>query len=60
MQEQERDTSPKVKGFKFKTGDIVRITYIRNVFSREYDERWTRELFIVSYRLIKTTDVGTP
>lgn len=44
MQEQERDTSPKVKTFKFKTGDIVRITYIRNVFSREYDERWTREL----------------
>lgn len=53
MQEQERDTSPKVKRFKFKTGDIVRITYIRNVFSREYDERWTRELFIVSSRFNK-------
>lgn len=53
MQEQEKDSSPKVKRFKFKTGDIVRITYIRNVFSREYDERWTRELFIVSSRFNK-------
>lgn len=52
-QEKERDNNPEVKGFKFKTGDIVRITYIRNVFSREYDERWTRELFIITSRFTK-------
>lgn len=44
---------PILKRYKFKVGDIVRITYMRNAFPREYDERWTRELFIISSRFIK-------
>ena len=35
------------KVFKFKAGDIVRITNTRYTFQTEYDERWTRELFII-------------
>jgi ribosomal protein S17 len=30
---------------KFKVGDLVRISHIRKTFQREYDERWTGELF---------------
>ena len=36
--------------FKYKPGDRVRITYLRNPFSREYDQRWTGEVFSVSTR----------
>lgn len=36
--------------FKFKIGDHVRITHLRNVFTREYDQRWTGEVFTVSKR----------
>ena len=31
------------KPYKYKTGDRVRITHLRNVFSREYDQRWREE-----------------
>ena len=34
--------------FKFKIGDKVRITQSRNIFSREYDEKWSGEVFNVS------------
>lgn len=30
---------------KFKVGDLVRITHIKDKFTREYNERWTGELF---------------
>ena len=40
----------KAKPFKYKTGDRVRITYLRNSFSREYDQRWSGEVFTVSHR----------
>jgi hypothetical protein len=36
--------------FKFKIGDKVRITQLRNIFSREYDEKLT-EVFNISSRL---------
>ena len=36
------------KPFRFKVGDKVRITYIRNIFTREYDEKWTGEIFKVT------------
>jgi len=36
--------------FKFKVGDKVRITQLRNIFSREYDEKWTGEVFNISSR----------
>ena len=34
--------------FKFKIGDKVRITQLRNIFSREYDEKRTGEVFNIS------------
>ena len=39
--------------YKFKIGDTVRISHVRNLFRREYDERWTREFFYVTSRFVK-------
>jgi hypothetical protein len=41
------------KPFKFKVGDHVQISHLRNVFSREYDEKWSREIFVISERRIR-------
>ena len=41
------------KPFRFKLGDHVRITYIRNPFTREYDEKWTGEIFKISQRILR-------
>ena len=44
-------SSPKrKKSYKFKVGDQVRITHLRNIFSREYDQKWTGEVFTISQR----------
>ncbi len=32
--------------YKFRVGDIVRISFLRRQFQREYDERWSRELYV--------------
>ena len=39
--------------FRFKVGDKVRITFIRNIFTREYDEKWTAEIFKVIQRIMR-------
>jgi hypothetical protein len=36
--------------YKFRVGDLVRVSYLRRAFQREYDERWSRELFVVNER----------
>ncbi|VDI58259.1 Hypothetical predicted protein [Mytilus galloprovincialis] len=41
------------KPFRFKIGDKVRITYIRNPFTREYDEKWSGEIFKISQRILR-------
>ena len=41
------------KPFRYKVGDKVRIQYIRNPFTREYDEKWTGEVFKISQRLLR-------
>jgi hypothetical protein len=41
------------KPFRFKVGDKVRITYIRNIFTREYDEKWNGEIFMVTQRIMR-------
>lgn len=38
---------PKQHKPKLKPGDLVRMTYIKQKFDREYDQRWTGELFRV-------------
>ena len=45
--------SSKTIRFKFKIGDNVRISHLRQTFEREYDERWTGEHFIVKSRSTK-------
>ena len=45
----------KIRGkniYKYKVGDLVRVSFIRKTFQREYDERWSRELFVVNDRFI--------
>ena len=34
----------------FKIADRVRLTHLRNIFTRQYDERWTGEIFIIARR----------
>ena len=43
--------------YKFETGDAVRIARFREPFTREYDEHWTHELFVVADR---DTQQGIP
>ena len=38
--------------FKFKVGDLVRVSALKRTFEREYDEKFTRELFVVTKRQI--------
>lgn len=38
------------KRYAFKIGQTVRVTHIRNVFDREYSQKWTGELFKVKRR----------
>ena len=39
--------------FKFKTGDLVKITYLRHPFQRDYQKKWTEELFIIRHRFLR-------
>ncbi|KAK3102040.1 hypothetical protein FSP39_008318 [Pinctada imbricata] len=41
------------KPFKFKVGDRVRVTHIRNPFTREYDQKWSGELFIIADKRLR-------
>ena len=38
------------KKFRFATGDKVRISHLRSLFQREYDQKWTGEVFTVTKR----------
>jgi len=42
--------TPKYKKFKYKVGDTVRLSRKRTRMEREYDERWTNEIFRVCRR----------
>ena len=33
--------------YKFRLGDRVKISYIKNQFDREYSEKWTGEIFTI-------------
>ena len=39
-----------LKPYKFQIGDMVRITYLKRKFNREYDHKWTGEVFSVAKR----------
>lgn len=40
----------KEKSYKYEINDKVRITHLRRLFQREYDQKWTGEIFKVSSR----------
>lgn len=48
-------SKPKQKSIKFSltVGDLVRISKLRRTFEREYDIRWTGELFKISRRYLR-------
>ena len=39
------------KPFKFKVGDRVRLSHLRNPFTREYDQKWTGEIFSIAQKI---------
>ena len=39
-----------LKRYKFSPGDYVRISFLRKTFSREYDQKWSDEIFKVTKR----------
>ena len=49
----EKKTKKVRKPFRFKVCDKVRLTYIRNPFTREYDEKWTGEIFKISQKILR-------
>ena len=44
--------SVRISDFKYKVGDLLRVSYQRRAFQREYDERWSRELFVINERFM--------
>ncbi|KAJ8319273.1 hypothetical protein KUTeg_004364 [Tegillarca granosa] len=49
----ESTKTPYRRIFKFKVGDVVRISFLKRPFQKEYDERWSRELFVVTERFVR-------
>ena len=47
-----KPANPRVVRYKFKVGHLVRVSRMRRTFQREYDERWSRELFVVNERFM--------
>lgn len=41
------------KPFRFKIGDNVRITYLRNVFTRDHHQKWSGEVFKIARRILR-------
>ena len=36
--------------FKYKVGDLVRVSFLSRAFQRKYEERWSRKVFVMSER----------
>ncbi len=39
--------------FAYEVNDLVRISHIKRAFQREYDQRWTGEVFIIRRRFVR-------
>ncbi len=39
--------------YEYEVGDAVRLSHTRYTFKREYNERWTREVFLITERKMK-------
>ena len=51
--ERSQITQKPVKRFKFKKGDSVRISSNRYTFQRDYQEKWTEEIFTIHARYLR-------
>ena len=40
----------KIRSYKFNVGNTVRISFLKNIFTRAYDQRWAGELFTITER----------
>lgn len=49
----EKKKLPKRIPFKFKVGDHVRISHLKYAFQRDFQQKWTEEVFIVNQRIIR-------
>ena len=41
------------KKFKYKRGDLIRLSHLKKVFNRDYQEKWTEEIFKVESRKLR-------
>ena len=48
----------KKKVFKFEIDDYVRLPYTKYVFQRDYQQKWTTELFKISERFLNDPVIG--
>jgi len=40
----------KAKSFKYKVGDLVRISHLKRIFQRDYSQKFSEEVFIIKSR----------
>ena len=40
----------KKRKYKFKVNDKARISHLKYIFQREYQEKWTEEMFMITHR----------
>ena len=48
-----KESKTKKVKFLFKVGDKVRISHLRSAFQREYDIKWSGEIFKISKRFVR-------
>ena len=57
MYNKHRDNIPRSRiskqKFKYKVGDLVRLAYNKYTFQRDYQQKWTSEIFKISERLMR-------
>ncbi|KAJ8313288.1 hypothetical protein KUTeg_009161 [Tegillarca granosa] len=46
----DKTSSKKIASFKFKKGDLVRVSYAKYTFKRSFDEHFSREIFKINKR----------
>ena len=49
-QSKEKSKKKTIKPYKFIIGDTVRVSFLKKTSSREYDQKWSDKIFIISKR----------
>jgi len=53
LQKKSSHKSRKKSPYKFKVGDKVRISHLKHPFQRDYQQKWTEELFVIERRYLR-------